>query len=73
MPDDQTEAARKLQKLGERLRAGFAILHPAQHLDTTRAAVREQWETERTAKRAKPVEPSAPKKTKGRAPEQPEP
>jgi len=70
MQDDNTEAGRKLQKLGDRLRAGFAILHPAQHLDTARKAVREQYAREQEIKRTKPVTPAPPsqanvKKRKG--------
>jgi len=71
MPDPDTDAAAKLQKLGERLRAGFAKQHPAQDLDAVRGAVREQYEQEQEAKRGKGVSPSGP--TKGREPEEAEP
>jgi hypothetical protein len=64
MPDDNTEAGRKLKMLGERLRAGFAKRHPARHLETVRGAVREQWEAEQQAKRTKTVKPPLKSKDK---------
>jgi hypothetical protein len=51
MPDPNTDAEAKLQKLGQRLRVGFAKRHPAQHLETVRDALREQYEREQVAKR----------------------
>jgi hypothetical protein len=72
MPDPNTDAAAKLQKLGARLRAGFAKQHPAQNLDTVRGAVREQYEQEQEAKRTKAVEPEAPGPTKERQPDEPD-
>jgi hypothetical protein len=71
MPDPNTDAEAKLKKLGQRLRAGFSKQHPAQHLDTVRDAVREQYEQEQEAKRGKPATPPGPMKTKER--ESPEP
>jgi hypothetical protein len=70
MPDDNTEAGRKLHKLGDRLRAGFAILHPARHLDTARTAVREQYARDQEIKRTQSATPAPPsqanvKKRKG--------
>ena len=41
-----TEAEQALEKLGQRLRAGFARKHPARNLDAVRDAVREQYEHE---------------------------
>ena len=48
MSDDNTEAAAMLRKLGERVRAGWAKLHPVsdKHLAAVRAAVAKQWEQE---------------------------
>jgi hypothetical protein len=71
MPDPDTDAEAKLKKLGERLRAGFAKQHPAQHLDVVRGAVRGQYEQEQQAKRAKEVDRPPP--TKEREPEKPGP
>ena len=51
MPQPPTEAELALEKLGHRLRAGFAKQHPAQSLDTVREAVREQYEQEQDAAR----------------------
>jgi len=72
MPNEHTDAEAKLQKLGQRLRAGHAKQHPAQNLDTVRAAVREQYEQEQKTKHAKADTPPAPTKIKGRTPEEPE-
>jgi len=66
MPNQHTDAEAKLQKLGERLRAGFAKQHPAQNLDAVRGAVREQYEQEQKAKREKPITPPTPKKERAR-------
>ena len=70
MPNKSTDPEAALQKLGQRLRAGMAKQHPAQHLDTVRGAVREQYEQEQGAQRgAKP----APDAAKDRQPPEPEP
>ena len=52
MSDDNTEAAAMLRKLGERVRAGWAKLHPVsdKHLAAVRAAVVKQWEQEHGGK-----------------------
>ena len=52
MSDDNTKAAAKLRKLGERVRAGWAKLHPVseKHLAAVRAAVAKQWEQEHGGK-----------------------
>jgi hypothetical protein len=70
MPNQNTDTEEKLQKLGERLRAGHAKQHPAQNLDTVRAAVREQYEQEQKTEREKK---STPKLGKGQERSPPEP
>jgi hypothetical protein len=54
MADQPTDAEAKLQKLGERVRAGHAQRHPMgeKSLATVRSAVREAWEQEQSAKKA---------------------
>jgi len=71
MPEKNTDAAAKLKKLGERVRAGFAKRHPIaeKSLDTIRQTVREEWQREQTVKRSKPL----PKRTKTRDQKPPEP
>jgi len=66
MPNQHTDAEAKLQKLGQRLRAGFAKQHPAQNLEAVRGAVREQYEQEQKAKREKTITPPVPKKERER-------
>jgi len=53
MPDQSTDAAAKLRKLGQRLRQGFARRHPVpeQSIQTVKDAVRQQWEREQVATR----------------------
>ena len=52
MSDDNKKAAANLRKLGERVRAGYAKLHPvsAKQLAAVRAAVVKQWEQEHVGK-----------------------
>ncbi len=52
MSDDNKKAAANLRKLGERVRAGYAKLHPvsAKQLAAVRAAVAKQWEQEHAGK-----------------------
>ena len=52
MSEDNTKAAAKLRKLGERVRAGWTKLHPVseKQLASVRAAVRQQWEQEHAGK-----------------------
>ena len=69
MPKQNTDPERALEKLGQRVRAGFAKEHPAQNLDTVREAVREQYEQEQRAPRAVKPAPDAAKDQR----EQPEP
>lgn len=65
MPKPPTEAELALEKLGQRLRAGFANQHPAQSLDTVRDAVRdavrEQYEQEQEATRQSKPKPDVTK------------
>ena len=72
MPDENTDAAAKLKKLGERIRDGIAKRHPiaSKSLDTIRQTVREEWQREQAIKRAKPTAPDV---SKTRKPEPPEP
>ena len=72
MPDKTTDAAAKLEKLGQRVRAGNEKQHPAQNLDTVRSAVREQYEQEQEAKRTRAAEPEPPSPTKEREPDEPD-
>ncbi len=72
MPKKTPDPEAALQKLGERLRAGFAKEHPAQNLDTVREAVREQYAQEQKTPRAAKSAPDA-AKGKGRQPPEPEP
>jgi len=56
MPDDTTQDADKLRKLGQRIREGFAKEHPVpgKSLETVRDAVRKAWEQERADKQERP-------------------
>ena len=72
MPNQNTDAEAALQKLGHRVRLGWAKNHPIpdKSLESVKATVREQWEQEQTTSRAsKP----APGTTKDRQPKQPGP
>jgi hypothetical protein len=74
MPDQNTDAEAALQKLGHRVRLGWAKKHPIpdKSLESVKNTVREQWEQEQTMSRtSKPA--SHPSKQKGRKPEEPEP
>ena len=72
MADQTTDAGAKLQKLGQRLRAGLAKQPVAEKsLETVRGAVREQWEKEQAAKRDLNPTPDEPKSPQ-RQPEEPE-
>ena len=70
MPKKTPDPEAALQKLGERLRAGFAKEHPAQHLDTVREAVRQQYAQEQKTQRATKPAPDA---AKGKQRQLPEP
>lgn len=73
MPDQPIDKARKLQKLGERLRDGFAKENPApdRSLDTVRQTIRQEWEKDRATKSQKPTAPT-PNQNRGRKPEEPD-
>ena len=62
MPDPQTEAEAKLQKLAQRLRRGWAGRHPVAEktLQGVREAVRQQWEREQRAVKPKQVAKTKP-------------
>ena len=72
MPEQSTDAAAKLKKLGERLRAGIAKRHPIadKGLEIVRQTVREEWRREQEIKRSRPVPP--PSKSRVRKPPEPE-
>lgn len=72
MPDHPVDNAKKLQKLGERIRDGFAKEHPTpdRSLDTVRQTIREQWEKDREVKSRNPTDPT---RSKDRSKEPPEP
>jgi hypothetical protein len=73
MPNQKTDAEAALQKLGHRLRLGWAKKHPVQDksLESVRDTVREQWEKEQVAEpKKKPV--PAPAKDKTRKPPEPD-
>jgi len=69
MPDQPIDKAKKLQKLGERIRDGFAKEHPApdRSLDTVRQTIREQWEKDRAAK--PPIQSPTKERSKKNGPE----
>jgi hypothetical protein len=72
MPREQKDAEAALNKLGQRVREGWAKKHPISErsLETVRTTVREDFEQEQKARRAKiftPRTPPPPKpKGKGR-------
>jgi hypothetical protein len=73
MPNQNTDAESALKKLGQRLRQGWAKMHPIpdQSLETVRNAVRDQWKQEQNVKREKkPTQ--APPKTRHREPDEPD-
>ena len=71
MPDQNTDAEAALQKLGHRVRLGWAkkLPVPDKSLEAVKNTVREQWEQEQVKER--PSKP-APAKDKSRKPEEPE-
>ena len=71
MPNQKTNAEAALQKLGQRIRAGWSKEHPIadQSLETVRTTVRQDWEQEQTVKRGRKP---APAKDKSRKPEGPD-
>ena len=71
MPNENTDAEAALQKLGHRLRLGWAKKHPIpdKSLESVKNTVREQWEKEQVKER--PSKP-APAKDKSRKPPGPD-
>ena len=71
MPDENTDAAAKLKKLGQRVRDGWAKQHPMpeQSIQTVRQTVREEWEREQAAKRGKRTAPDVTKPRDRKPPE----
>jgi hypothetical protein len=74
MANKNTDAEAALQKLGHRVRLGWAKKHPVsdKSLESVRNTVRDQWEQEQTASRASKSAPS-PAKDKQPKPPEPEP
>jgi len=74
MPNQNTDAEAALQKLGHRVRLGWAKKHSIsdKSLESVKNTVREQWEQEQTASRASKPTPS-PEKDRGPKPPEPEP
>ena len=68
MPREPKQAEAALQKLGQRIRAGWAKKHPISQrsLETVRTTVREQWEVEQKAKRERMKTQKPPSKAKGK-------
>ena len=66
MPNQNTDAEAALQKLGHRVRLGWAMKHPIpdKSLESVKATVREQWEQEQTTSRASKPAPSPDKDRK---------
>ena len=74
MPDPNTDADAKLQKLGHRVREGLNQQYPPpeRNLETVRQAIREEWEKEQKLKSEKLAEPE-PEMTKDKEREPDEP
>ena len=73
MADENTDAAAKLQKLGERLRHAVASKHPVEERDIQAAlgAVREEWAKEQEVQRQRKPAPDI-TKTSERERQEPE-
>ena len=73
MPNQNTDAEAALQKLGHRVRLGWAKKQPIsdKSLESVKNTVREQWEQEQTASRASKPAPS-PTKQQQRKPDEPD-
>jgi hypothetical protein len=73
MPNENTDAEAALQKLGHRVRLGWAKKHPVsdKSLESVKNTVREQWEQEQVAERPSKPAP-APTKDKSRKPPEPD-
>ena len=71
---DNNEAAKKLEKLGQRIRAGYAKSHPTKHLTLITGSVREFHEKEVKGKlslgsHSHTIERKPPGRDKGHEPE----
>ena len=68
MPRETKQAEAVLQKLGQRVRAGWAKKHriSERSRQTVRTTVREQWEIEQKAKRERTQSQKPPTKNKGK-------
>jgi hypothetical protein len=73
MPNQNTDAEAALQKLGHRLRLGWAKKHPVpdKSLESVKNTVREQWEQEQRTKTVKKPA-KTPTKTPPRKPSEPD-
>ncbi len=69
MPKPNTDPEQALEKLGQRIRAGYAKQNPAQNLESVREAVREQYEQEQQTPRASKPAPDAARKQERQPPE----
>ena len=69
MPKPKPNPEAALEKLGQRIRAGYAKQNPAQNLDAVRGAVREQYEQEQQTPRAPKPATDAEKKRERQPPE----
>jgi hypothetical protein len=71
MPNQKTDAEAALQKLGQRVRAGWSKQHPVsdRSIETVKNTVREQWEQEQVAERDKKPAPDAAKDKQRQPPE----
>jgi len=71
MPNQNTDAEAALQKLGHRVRLGWAKKQPIsdKSLESVKNTVREQWEQEQTASRTSKPAPSPDKDQKPKPPE----
>jgi hypothetical protein len=73
MPSEPKDAEAALQKLGQRLRQGFAQQHPTSEktLDVVKETVREQYTQEQEAKNTQKPAPDA-SKAPERKPDEPD-
>jgi hypothetical protein len=71
MPNQKTDAEAALQKLGQRVRAGWSKQHPVsdRSIETVKNTVREQWEQEQVAEPKKKPSPSRTREPQRKPPE----
>ena len=71
MPKQNPDAEAALQKLGHRLRLGWAKEHPIQdkNLESVKGTVREQWEKEQEVGRENKPKPDVAKEQQRQRPE----